>query len=121
MVKLLLDKKVGVNIRVKDRSKDGGPTPLHIVALHDNHRDNATLLSDDRVKPLLKDAQDQVPREVAGNVLNRYTIIKMLEEAEKSYRAKPQKKAKNLTSSFKVEVPIIYHRISIYDNICKRK
>ncbi|MGL9731337.1 MAG: ankyrin repeat domain-containing protein [Wolbachia sp.] len=48
IVELLLKKKVNVNTRVKDGSKDDGPTALHIAAFY-GHKDMLEqLLKDDR-------------------------------------------------------------------------
>ncbi|MCM1001640.1 MAG: ankyrin repeat domain-containing protein, partial [Wolbachia endosymbiont of Melophagus ovinus] len=76
IVELLLRKKVNVNTRVKDGSKDDGPTALHIAASYGHKDVIELLLSDNRINPLLK-SRNKTPRkmvEMIGNILNREII-----------------------------------------------
>jgi cell division protein FtsB len=106
IVELLLKKKVRVDIRVKDGSKDG-PTALHIAALH-GYQKLVQLLVDNNANPSLKNAQGQIPREMVGNVENKDDIVKILKKAEQSYSPK---KAKDL--NIKIEGGGSYH---LYQN-----
>ncbi|NEV49743.1 hypothetical protein EUZ93_04645 [Wolbachia pipientis] len=99
-VELLLEKKVSVNARVKDGSKNDGLTALHIAASYGHENMIELLLSDNRVDPSLK-SKNRTPREMVGNVPSRDTIIKMLEAAEESYSTKPKEKAKDLKIKIK--------------------
>ncbi|RDD35591.1 Ankyrin repeats (3 copies) [Wolbachia endosymbiont of Cylisticus convexus] len=103
IVKLLLKKKVSVSTRVKNSSKNDGPTALHIAASYGCENIVKQLLSDDRVNPLLK-SEGKTPRKVVGNTENKEAIVKMLEEAEKDHL---RKKIKDL--HIKVEERSCYH------------
>lgn len=90
IVKLLLKKVVSVNTRVKDGSKDDGPTALHIAASY-GHKDMVEqLLKDDRVNPSLK-SKNKTPKDMVGDVSNKNTLVEMLEKAEKNYSPKEAK------------------------------
>ncbi|MGL9688708.1 MAG: ankyrin repeat domain-containing protein [Wolbachia sp.] len=103
IVELLLKKKVNVNTRVKDGSKDDGPTALHIAAFY-GHKDMVEqLLKDDRVNPLLE-SKNKTPKDMVGDVSNKNTIVEILETAEKNYLLK---KAKDL--NIKIEGGGRYH------------
>jgi hypothetical protein len=96
IVELLLEKKVNVNTRVKDGSKDDGSTALHIAAFY-GHKDMVEqLLKDDRVNPSLK-SKNKTPKDMVGDVSNKNTIVEMLETAEKNYSPK---KARDLNIKF---------------------
>nr|WP_254229811.1 ankyrin repeat domain-containing protein [Wolbachia pipientis] len=91
IVELLLKKKASVNARVKDGSKNDGPTALHIATSCGHESMVKQLLSDDRVNPSLK-SKNKTPREVVGNTENKEAILQMLEEAEENFYAKHKKK-----------------------------
>ncbi|WP_264686148.1 ankyrin repeat domain-containing protein [Wolbachia endosymbiont (group B) of Polyommatus icarus] len=91
IVELLLKKKASVNARVKDGSKNDGPTALHIATSCRHESMVKQLLSDDRVNPSLK-SKNKTPREVVGNTENKEAILQMLEEAEENFYAKHKKK-----------------------------
>jgi hypothetical protein len=92
ILELLLKKeKISVNTRVKDGSKDDGPTALHIAASYGHEDMIKRLLTDDQVDPLLK-SKNKTPREMIGNIQNRDDIAKMLEKAEQSYAKAEAKK-----------------------------
>ncbi|WP_349967983.1 ankyrin repeat domain-containing protein [Wolbachia endosymbiont of Armadillidium arcangelii] len=87
IVELLLKKKVSVSTRVKNSSKNDGPTALHVAASYGRENIVKQLLSDDRVNPSLK-SKNKTPREVVGNTENKEAIVKMLEKAEKDHSRK---------------------------------
>nr|WP_255586044.1 ankyrin repeat domain-containing protein [Wolbachia endosymbiont of Mansonella perstans] len=103
IVELLLKKKVNVNTRVKDGSKDDGPTALHIAASYGHKNMVEQLLKDDRVNPLLK-SKNKTPKDMVGDASNKNTLVEMLEIAEKNYSLK---KAKDL--NIKIEGRGCYH------------
>ncbi|QOD38383.1 ankyrin repeat domain-containing protein [Candidatus Wolbachia massiliensis] len=92
MLELLLKKQVSVSTRVKDGSKDDGPTALHMAAFYGHENMVKRLLNDNRVNPSLK-SKNKTPREMIDGVPNRDAIVEMLEIAEKNYSPK---KAKDL-------------------------